>query len=101
MLPNDLLKASGFISPQTQEVIKLTLSEKVIYAKIKSRNDMFIDHRDSLRGLAKMIHIDYRMVMKAVQKFEKEGVFVIDKKLSRGLYNNHYVLINDLQLVED
>lgn len=98
----DLLNAAGFIDSEGTQV-ELTLTDKIIYAHMKSRFDYFkiekkSDYYDTQEAIAEALSIDRTTVVRRLKRLLKHGAVVGFKKKHKNFQNWNYTSIPKLTL---
>lgn len=101
MIPYKLLRAVGYVKPDG-ECVKMTLTEKIIYAHIKNRFEFFKslgkEYYDTQQAIADVCNMDIKSVGKIVRKFMDEGLVTAYKKRFNGFPKNVYTHVPTLVL---
>ena len=98
----DLLNAVGFIDSEGNQV-ELTLTDKLIYAHMKSRFDYFkiekkSDYYDTQEAIADQLNIDRTTVVRRLKRLVASGAVVGFKKKHKNYHNWNYTSIPKLKL---
>lgn len=99
----DLLKASGFINPETGEFEKLIANDKLLYAYVRDRlkyfvNDQKGEYYDTQEAIATALSMDVKSARKSLAKFMDCGIIKAEKKKFHNYMNWRYREIEDLVL---
>ncbi len=101
MIPYKLLRAVGYVKPDG-ECVKMTLTEKIIYAHIKNRFEFFKslgrEYYDTQQNMADVCSMDIKSVGKIIRKFTEEGLVTAYKKRFNGFPKNVYTNVPTLVL---
>lgn len=101
MLPYSFMSAAGYVKPDGEQV-KLTLTEKIIYAHIRNRFEFFKslgkEYYDTQQSIAKVCNMDVKSVGNVLRKFIKDNLTTIYKKPHGNFQKNVYVNVPPLRL---
>lgn len=101
MIPYKLLASTGYVSKDGVGV-KMTLTEKIVYAHLKNRFDFFKglgkEYYDTQQSIAAVCNMDIKSVGKILRKFIKEDLTTIYKKPYGNFLKNVYVNVPPLHL---
>lgn len=101
MIPYKLLRAVGYVKPDG-ECVKMTLTEKIIYAHIKNRFEFFKslgkEYYDTQQAIADVCSMDVKSVGKIIRTFMEKGLVEAYKKRFNGFPKNVYTKVPHLVL---
>lgn len=101
MIPYKLLSAAGYVS-KDGECVKMTLTEKIIYAHLRNRFDFFKglgkEYYDTQQSIAAVCNMDIKSVGNVLRKFIKDDLTTIYKKPYGNFIKNVYVSVPPLHL---
>lgn len=80
-LPQEMCRASGFVSKTDGSMIPLSSNAKIVYAYMLHRNDYFVrqlgnDHFETQTTIADACGVEYRTVMRIMKDLTKHGVII-------------------------
>lgn len=99
----DLSSASGFVSKETGEYIKLVPNDKFVYAYIRARIKFFVQEKkgeyyDTQEAIAEALNMDVKSARTCLNKFIAHGIITAEKKKFRNFSNWRYSEVKDLVL---
>lgn len=99
----DLSSASGFVSKETGEYIKLVPNDKFIYAYVRARIKFFVQEKkgeyyDTQEAIAEALNMDVKSARTCLNKFIAHGIITAEKKKFRNFSNWRYSEVKDLVL---
>ena len=99
----DLSSASGFVSKETGEYIKLVPNDKFVYAYIRARIKFFVQEKkgeyyDTQEAIAEALNMDVKSARTCLNKFITHGIITAEKKKFRNFSNWRYSEVKDLVL---
>lgn len=101
MVPYRLLSAAGYVDANGV-LVKMNLTEKVIYAHLKNRFEFFKgqskEYFDTQQAIADVCNMDVKSVGKVLRKFNKEGLTTIYKRPTGNFLKNVYTNVPHLRL---
>lgn len=97
-IPHYLMKAKYYLSRITGNPVKLSASDKWVYAQMQDRWKFFTgqgkSYWDTQQQVADAVGMERKTVMVIIQSFVDHGIFEVTKKAR----NNIYSVIHDLEL---
>lgn len=96
--PDALMRATGYISPSTGELVELTANDKNVYVVMKKRNTFFAKHFDKQEDIAKMCGISLKQVGRIIRSFIDSGLMIASKGQSGQHKNWRYEKVLDIIL---
>ena len=100
-IPQLLINASGYVN-NSGDVVKLNLSDKLVYAYMKSRFDFFMslgkEYYDTQQSVADYCNMDLKTCGVILRKFEDNGVISIVKKPQGNFLKNIYTYVDRMKL---
>lgn len=101
MIPYKLLGAVGYVN-KDGECVKMTLTEKIIYAHLKNRFEFFKglgkEYYDTQQSIADVCNMDIKSVGNVLRKFIKSELTTVYKKRFNGFPKNVYTNVPTLIL---
>ena len=99
----DLSSASGFVSKETGEYIKLVPNDKFVYAYIRARIKFFVQEKkgeyyDTQEAIAEALNMDVKSARTCLNKFIAHGIITAEKKKFRNFSNWRYSEVKGLVL---
>lgn len=99
----DLSSASGFVSKETGEYIKLVPNDKFVYAYVRARIKFFVQEKkgeyyDTQEAIAEALNMDVKSARTCLNKFIAHGIITAEKKKFRNFSNWRYSEVKDLVL---
>lgn len=99
----DLSAASGFVSKETGEYIKLVPNDKFVYAYVRARVKFFVDQKkgayyDTQEAIAEALNMDVKSARNCLNKFIKHGVITAKKEKFRNFSNWRYSDVKEMLL---
>ena len=70
------MRATGYVSPKTGELIELTANDKNVYVVMKKRNTFFDKHFDKQEDIAKLCGVSVKQVGRITRGFIDSGLMV-------------------------
>lgn len=98
--PEKLMRASGYVSPSTGELVELTAAEKNIYVIMKKRNMFFEKHFDKQEDIAELSGVSLRQTGRILREFIASGVILGDRGENNEYKNYRYREVKNLQLFQ-
>lgn len=98
--PEKLMRATGYVSPKTGELIELTANEKNIYVVMKKRNSFFEKHFDKQEYIAELTGVSLKQTGRILRRFIEEGVIIAHKGSSNQHKNWRYDDVKALNLYQ-
>lgn len=92
------MRATGYVSPITGELIELTANDKNIYVVMKKRNTFFDKHFDKQEDIAKLCGISVKQVGRIIRSFIDNGLMIANKGQSGQHKNWRYEKVLDIVL---
>lgn len=100
-IPQLLINASGYVN-NSGCVVKLNLSDKLVYAYMKSRFDFFMslgkEYYDTQQSVADYCNMDLKTCGVILRKFEDNGVISVVKKPQGNFLKNIYTYVGRMKL---
>lgn len=100
-VPYKLFNASGYVK-KDGECVKMTLTDKIIYAHIKNRFEFFRslgkEYYDTQKDIANVFNMDIKAVGNILRKFISNDLTTIYKKPYGNFVKNVYVSVPPLHL---
>ena len=100
-IPQLLINASGYVN-NSGCVVKLNLSDKLVYAYMKSRFDFFMslgkEYYDTQQSVADYCNMDLKTCGVILRKFEDNGVISVIKKPQGNFLKNIYTYVGRMKL---
>ena len=100
-IPQLLINASGYEN-NSGCVVKLNLSDKLVYAYMKSRFDFFMslgkEYYDTQQSVADYCNMDLKTCGVILRKFEDNGVISVVKKPQGNFLKNIYTYVGRMKL---
>ena len=95
------MRATGYISPKTGELIELTANDKNVYVVMKKRNTFFDKHFDKQEDIAKLCGVSVKQVGRIIRGFIESGLMVANKGQAGQHKNWRYEKVLDIILYVD
>lgn len=92
------MRATGYVSPKTGELIELTANDKNVYVVMKKRNTFFDKHFDKQEDIAKLCGISVKQVGRIIRSFIDSGLMIANKGQSGQHKNWRYEKVLDIVL---
>jgi hypothetical protein len=99
--PEVLMRATGYVSPKTGELIELTANDKNVYVVMKKRNTFFDKHFDKQEDIAKLCGVSVKQVGRIIRGFIDSGLMVANKGQAGQHKNWRYEKVLDIVLYVD
>lgn len=96
--PEKLMRATGYVSPKTGELIELTANEKNIYVVMKKRNTFFEKHFDKQEDISILSGVGLKQTGRILREFNHHGVIVAHRGSSGQYKNYRYEEVLDIEL---
>lgn len=98
--PEKLMRANGYVSPSTGELVELTAAEKNIYVIMKKRNMFFEKHFDKQEDIAELSGVSLRQTGRILREFIANGVILGDRGENNEYKNYRYREVKNLDLFQ-
>ena len=95
------MRATGYVSPKTGELIELTANDKNVYVVMKKRNTFFDKHFDKQEDIAKLCGVSVKQVGRIIRGFIESGLMVANKGQAGQHKNWRYEKVLDIILYVD
>ena len=95
------MRATGYVSPKTGELIELTANDKNVYVVMKKRNTFFDKHFDKQEDIAKLCGVSVKQVGRIIRGFIDSGLMVANKGQAGQHKNWRYEKVLDILLYVD
>ena len=95
------MRATGYVSPKTGELIELTANDKNVYVVMKKRNTFFDKHFDKQEDIAKLCGVSVKQVGRIIRGFIDSGLMVANKGQAGQHKNWRYEKVLDIVLYVD
>lgn len=92
------MRATGYVSPKTGELIELTANDKNVYVVMKKRNTFFDKHFDKQEDIAKLCSVSLKQVGRIIRSFIESGLIIADKGQAGQHKNWRYEKVLDIIL---
>lgn len=92
------MRATGYVSPKTGELIELTANDKNVYVVMKKRNTFFDKHFDKQEDIAKLCGISVKQVGRIIRSFIDNELMIASKGQSGQHKNWRYEKVLDIIL---
>lgn len=92
------MRATGYVSPKTGELIELTANDKNVYIVMKKRNTFFDKHFDKQEDIAKLCGVSLKQVGRIIRGFIDSGLMVANKGQAGQHKNWRYEKVLDIVL---
>ena len=99
----DLSSASGFVSKETGEYVKLVPNDKFVYAYVRARVKFFVDEKkgayyDTQESIAEALNMDVKSARNCLNKFINHGIITAKKEKFRNFSNWRYSEVKEMLL---
>lgn len=95
------MRATGYVSSKTGELIELTANDKNVYVVMKKRNTFFDKHFDKQEDIAKLCGVSVKQVGRIIRGFIDSGLMVANKGQAGQHKNWRYEKVLDIVLYVD
>lgn len=92
------MRATGYVSPKTGELVELTANDKNVYVVMKKRNTFFDKHFDKQEDIAKLCGVSLKQVGRIIRSFIDSGLIIADKGQAGQHKNWRYEKVLDIIL---
>lgn len=99
----DLSSASGFVSKETGEYVRLVPNDKFVYAYVRARVKFFVEEKkgayyDTQEAIAEALNMDVKSARNCLNKFIKHGIITAKKEKFRNFSNWRYSEVKEMVL---